>query len=72
MATQKAIDFFKSLSAEEKKEVAKASDISLGRLRNIFYNGATPSMKTACKIEKACKRKITRYEIAPEIDWSVL
>lgn len=72
MATQKAINYFKSLKSDEKKNLAAASGISLGRLRNIFYSGAVPSMQTALRIEKASKRRITRNEIAPEIDWSIL
>lgn len=72
MATEKAIKWFKSLTYEQKNEIAQEVGISLGTLRNIFYSEQRPSMKTIFKIEKASNRTITRYEIAPEIDWSIL
>lgn len=71
MATREAITFFKALNAKEKVALAKSSGIELGTLRNIFYSGKTPSIKTVLRIEKATKRKIKRQQIAPEIDWSV-
>lgn len=72
MPTDKAISFFKSLSASEKRELAEKVGIGLSSLRNIFYNRLTPSIVTTLRIEKATKRKLTRYEIAPEIDWTLL
>lgn len=72
MPTDKAINFFKSLSASEKRELAEKTGIELTSLRNIFYNRLTPSIVTTLRIEKATKRKLTRYEIAPEIDWTLL
>lgn len=71
MASEKAVAYFKSLKPDEKKRIALEVGISLGRLRNIFYNNSAPSAQTACKIEKAFGGAITRYQIAPDIDWSI-
>ena len=71
MPTDKAIKYFKSLSSKEKIKLAEEAGISLGTLRNIFYSKHSASVKTICAIEKASKRKMSRYEIAPEVDWTV-
>nr|DAH90113.1 MAG TPA: Putative antitoxin of bacterial toxin-antitoxin system, YdaS/YdaT [Caudoviricetes sp.] len=72
MATERAIQYFKKLKSSEKKALAKEAGLSLGGLRNIFYNGRVPSMETTLRIEKASGRRITRYDIAPSIDWTLL
>lgn len=71
MATKKAIQWFKGLTLEQKNEIAEKAGISLGTLRNVFYSRQKLSIKTVLRVENASNKAITRYQIAPEIDWTV-
>lgn len=71
MATKEAIHWFKGLTLEQKNEIALKAGISLGTLRNVFYSRQKLAIKTVLKVENASKRAVTRYQIAPEVDWSV-
>ncbi len=69
-----AAQYFRRLSAVEKKAVYERCEIS----RQYFYNLISqnskkkPSVDLVKKLQAVTKNRVTRYELRPDLDWDLI
>lgn len=68
-----ARNYFRSLSAAEKRAICNLCNIGIRYLYNSISNPKKRfSIPTACKIEMLSKGRVTRRMLRPDIDWDLL
>ena len=60
-------DFYKKLSAEEKRELGKNANLSLQYLSHLANGHRNAGLKMIIRLEKATNGALTRAEIRPDI-----
>lgn len=71
--TPKALEYFKSLKPVEKKALCQRAGISLRWLHNCMYvQSKNFSLDVTEKIEMISRGKITREDLRPDIDWTLI
>ena len=71
--TPRALEYFKSLKPIEKKALCQKVGISVRWLHNCMYVPSKNfSPEVAEKIEMVSCRKVTREDLRPDIDWSLI
>ncbi len=63
----KTRDYFRALSPDQKRELAKGLGTSLGYLKQIVGGHSRPSATFAAKMDRATKGKAPKRELRPDV-----
>jgi DNA-binding transcriptional regulator YdaS (Cro superfamily) len=64
--------YWKSLSAQQRDELAAACETTSGHLANVVYECRTCSEKLAIALERETKGAIRCEDLRPDVDWAYL
>lgn len=70
--TPYAVSYLRGLKRIEKVALCAKSGLSIRWLENMLYANRQPSPELAIRMEKASEGRVSRRDLRPDLDWSLI